>query len=515
MKNNLLLFVSVCLLLFASNVAGAELRTWTAGTYKVEAEFVSFDETAKTVRLKTNNGKNVAVALDKLSNEDQLFVESQNKKQDENPFKIESQDNPISGKLNKRNVTELNELTNLPIDVLIVKAEKGDADAQLELAIRYYIGDACGIYRNNDKAVEWCQKGAKHADTGSVAGLICKGVLYDKDFKHHFNSSFGKDLTEMVDSTSYYRKAAETGDPRGQLILGLKLIETKDNKMEGIDWIKKSVEQRYTPAYLLFGLYYRYGGDDAEAFNWVHKAAEKGDVKAMHYLGYCYDHGDGILRDNAEAIKWYRKAAEQYRKAAEQGHIETQCFLGELFYNNEIGDEKEAVKWFRKAAEQGFAPAQDKLGRCYELGNGVPINYKEAIKWYRKAAEQGYAAAQRTLGDCYKDGEVVDKDYAEALKWYHKAYKQSGSSITAIAIGDCYFNGGFGISPNYTEAVKWYREAANDGYRDAEYRLGNCYLLGHGVAKDKAEAVKWFRKAAKQKHKEAIAQLKELEIEIE
>ena len=55
-------------------------------------------------------------------------------------------------------------------------------------------------------------------------------------------------------------------------------------------------------------------------------------------------------------------------------------------------DDAEAVKWYRKAAEQGLASAQCYLGLRYDFGKGVPEDDAEAVKWYRKAAEQGLAS---------------------------------------------------------------------------------------------------------------------------
>ena len=51
----------------------------------------------------------------------------------------------------------------------------------------------------------------------------------------------------------------------------------------------------------------------------------------------------------------------------------------------------EAVKWYRKAADQGNAKAQHNLGVMYYNGMGVAQDYTEAVKWYRKAAEIGRA----------------------------------------------------------------------------------------------------------------------------
>ena len=60
-------------------------------------------------------------------------------------------------------------------------------------------------------------------------------------------------------------------------------------------------------------------------------------------------------------------------------------------------DMEEAVKWYRKAAEQGNATAQTFLGGCYANGRGVSEDMAEAVKWWRRAAGQGHAQAKEYL----------------------------------------------------------------------------------------------------------------------
>lgn len=48
--------------------------------------------------------------------------------------------------------------------------------------------------------------------------------------------------------------------------------------------------------------------------------------------------------------------------------------------------------------------------------------------------------------------------------------------------------------------MRWYRLAAEQGYADAQFRLGLMYAEGRGVAKDDAEAVRWYQLAAAQGH---------------
>jgi TPR repeat protein len=84
-------------------------------------------------------------------------------------------------------------------------------------------------------------------------------------------------------------------------------------------------------------------------------------------------------------------------------------------------DDKEAVKWYRKAAEQGLADAQCKIGRHYVLG----MDYKEAAKWYHKAAEQGNAYAQLNLGGMYMNGKGVPQDNVESYAWLNISATQA------------------------------------------------------------------------------------------
>ena len=49
-------------------------------------------------------------------------------------------------------------------------------------------------------------------------------------------------------------------------------------------------------------------------------------------------------------------------------------------------DYAEAVTWYRKAANQGHAAAQNNLGLLYEDGRGVPQDYVQAHMWFNLAA---------------------------------------------------------------------------------------------------------------------------------
>jgi TPR repeat protein len=131
--------------------------------------------------------------------------------------------------------------------------------------------------------------------------------------------------------------------------------------------------------------------DEITAMPWFRKAADQGQVNAQTYLGYMYEEGRGVKKDEAQAVEWYRKAAEQGERNAQRN-------LGMMYADGRGGltkSDTEAVNWYRKAAEQGDPSAQNSLGQMYQRGGGsLKQDVGEALAWYRKSADQGYANAQ-------------------------------------------------------------------------------------------------------------------------
>jgi uncharacterized protein len=68
-------------------------------------------------------------------------------------------------------------------------------------------------------------------------------------------------------------------------------------------------------------------------------------------------------------------------------------------------DHNEALKWFRRAANQDDVAAQFYLGLMFSEGQGVPQDHAEAANWFRRAANLGDAQAQYNLGLSYANGE--------------------------------------------------------------------------------------------------------------
>jgi TPR repeat protein len=235
----------------------------------------------------------------------------------------------------------------------------------------------------------------------------------------------------------------------------------------------------------------------APDFEEVRELASQDLAFAQYYLGFMYANGEGVPEDDAEAVKWYRLAADQ--GDAEQSLISNfrlfrQCLLLGFFLT--------PVTAVGQAPDFDFAGGQYSLGVMYANGEGVPEDDAEAVRWYRMAADQGHAKAQYNLGLMYGTGEGVSEDDAEAVKWYRLAADQ-GVAFAQNNLGNMYFNGE-GVLKNYAEAVKWYRLAADQGVAAAQYNLGNMYYRGQGVPVNYVTAYAWWNIASASGNESAI-----------
>ncbi len=124
------------------------------------------------------------------------------------------------------------------------------------------------------------------------------------------------------------------------------------------------------------------------AFQWCLANHANEDVELWCDFGDMYFYGHGVAKDDVQAERWFRKAAER-------GHAKAQFMMG-LRYDVPLGmsmDGARMVAWYEKAADQGYADAEYELGGCYDIGYGVEKNQSKAIELYRKAAAHKHSEA--------------------------------------------------------------------------------------------------------------------------
>jgi TPR repeat protein len=113
---------------------------------------------------------------------------------------------------------------------------------------------------------------------------------------------------------------------------------------------------------------------------------------AQNNLGMMYYNGQGVPKDQAEAVRLCRKAADQNNRFGLRN-------LAFMYQHGEgiAKDLTEAARLYRKAADQDDAYAQLRLAEMYESGEGVAKDLAEAVKWYRKTAERGNVESMNSL----------------------------------------------------------------------------------------------------------------------
>jgi localization factor PodJL len=148
---------------------------------------------------------------------------------------------------------------------------------------------------------------------------------------------------------------ANTGDSKGELLLGLKYLDGSG-----------------VPA------------NEAEAARWLSRAAQQGEPVAQYRLGTLYERGRGVPADPKQAVHWYELAAKQGNRKA-MHNLAVAFAEG----SGEPKDYAQAAQWFSKAANYGLADSQFNLAVLYERGMGVKQSLVDAYKWYAVAAAQG------------------------------------------------------------------------------------------------------------------------------
>ncbi len=335
-----------------------------------------------------------------------------------------------------------------PVKVLTQLASKGNAEAQMQLATVYYIGDLSvekdlvkavywfnqaaaqdvalakfnlglcyeggdGVPQNEDTAIEYYMQAAKR---GVIAAHVNAALLYRKRGDHGM-------------ATELFGLAAQKGNLDSMREYGLCLIKGVkgrnregeefylQNTDEGLKYVESAARRGDVASQLLLadcyaGLYPNVKSDPVKVKNYLWQAVHNDSVEAIAKVGYCYEYGVGVIQDSATAVVWYRKAAGR-------GHLQAMVNVGHCYATGKgvAMDLDEALEWYKKAAAENFPTAIYNLGVCYANGSAVAVDESEAFKHFRLAANMGSPKAQKALAKCYGDGIGTAVDPLQAQYW--------------------------------------------------------------------------------------------------
>jgi uncharacterized protein len=230
----------------------------------------------------------------------------------------------------------------------------------------------------------------------------------------------------------------------------------------------------------------------------LREKAAAGDRHAQEVLGMAYELGSpGAKSDVAEALKWYRMAADQGSSIG-ANQIATYYDPAEVFAGQHYGHEPEqALSWYRKAAERG----DDSVAQYNVAAMLLQMGRRdESLEWYRKAIANGSSYAAVGLVGLYDQGLVLPgKSKHENWKAgaaYFEDLAAKGNPGAEYVMGNAHREGWLGVKKDPALGFDMFRKAAAQGWTRAILLVGDCYFKGEGVRQDKVEALKWLKQAA-------------------
>eukprot|EP01084_Bolivina_argentea_P204373 349021_1 len=333
-------------------------------------------------------------------------------------------------------------------------SELNNSDGMNHLAMMYEKGIGC--IQNMDQAVKYYKLSIDLQNVDAMANLA---NLYYQNFIY-------SDISKAIE---LYKSAADRGHIGAQITLA-SLYETgitnylQPNIQLSIQWYRKAVEHDHLEAKNNLAVILLNNSDVNskeyhQAVTFLTESATKGHAASQNNLGYCYEFGKGVEKDESKAFEWYHKSAAQNYSASfvNLGYL----FLKRQQYEN-------AFKYFLKASKnEDNIQSWYYLGLMHEKGYYVPINIHLALEYFEKASQKGH-------------------------------------ELATIKVGDCYFSGVGPIMQSYSKAFDVYRKLALDGNSDAANNVAIMYEEGLGVKIDIEAATMWYKLAAEKGNHEAV-----------
>lgn len=352
-------------------------------------------------------------------------------------------------------IDEVEDYDSLSFSELEVLCYEDDPEAEYQLGIIYEYGND-EINQDFAKAMEWYERAAMwdHADAYSALGYFyLTGTYVEQDY----------DLAQVnfEQAVMLGSKEAEVGLARVYLA-SVTNEEIESIQPENLEGLTISDEDQLKIDEI--------NDICAKAFGLIKDAAKDNNPDGLYYLGYCYEHGIGTVKDLTNALSTYKKAAFVDANGIRDQQAKDDANIAvAMMYMNGIGvelDTEKAFEYFNIAADNGSAKAQYYVGQMYENGISVEQDYSLALEYYLKAADSDFSPALNQIGYLYFNGYGVDVDFSSTV-YYQKLAALQGYAPAQVNLGYLYENG-YGVERNLNTALTYYEFAADSNYEGAE-----------------------------------------------
>lgn len=374
-------------------------------------------------------------------------------------------------------------------------ADAGHAHARYMLGQLYYNG--WGFDKDDDEeAARWT---ALAAEQGDAEAQFFYGFLFE------MGSGVKEDIPSCL---KWYELAAEQGHNEAKYRLGRlcfdgRICPKSKQKAEAL-W-RSAAEAGYEEAVIGMADLCLKRKDPEEAEKWYRIAEEMGNTYASDRLDEM-----GLVSSRTRAFLERSDAIEEERRKIREVTPETaaDAFRRGLEWDAKDPTAEYAEKWITAAAENGCGEAAYELSERWRKRRRDPdLSDRMVLHWLRRASELGYMEGRARLAWAVAsgaNGAKVDLEEARSL-WQeaanagHTTAKEMLQHMDAplIYAEELY------EQDKKKAAFSWFRIAAERGYANGMYRLGECYYKAEGTGQDWNNAKYWLRKAHKNFHPEA------------
>jgi hypothetical protein len=213
---------------------------------------------------------------------------------------------------------------------LFIRAEKGDAQAQYQLGLKYYQGEE--VEKEIETALLWFQQ----AEIQRVVEA------------QPFIAKIRKEYEQLSLAELFMR--AKKGEAQAQYLLGLRYYEGEEVEKDismALEWLGQAVEQSIIEAQNLSVDIYQQRDYEQLSLPQLLNKAETGDTQAQYLLGVKYYQGKEVEKEIETALLWFQQAEIQ-------GVVEAQPFIAKIRKEYE----QLSLAELSMRAKTGEAPAQ-------------------------------------------------------------------------------------------------------------------------------------------------------------
>ncbi|KAK8897592.1 hypothetical protein M9Y10_015551 [Tritrichomonas musculus] len=352
---------------------------------------------------------------------------------------------------------------NFPMNKTIGKEylEKSIKNKNVE-AIKYYSKNIC-----ETKSCFMINEISSIYESSNIKVYLSKDILSRETFDIETSTKDRNINYELSKELS--KESSDMGNLRGMVVYGQLCMKNKKNQ---ICEIKSNFK---------------------ESFEYIERAAKRGDSEAMSLYGNFLEFGIGCTHKDAV------KAVEYYKKSCDRGNLSGCARYGSSLIDETGGQEKDITEGLR-LIKHSF-DHNDPTGisiYAYYLSQGIPNFEKDfelSFKYKKLAASMGCSIAINNVGACYHDGQGTEIDTKEAIKYYLRGIEE-GSMLSAKNLGRLLIKGDSanGIEPDFKEGMKYLKYASENGNTDAMFFYSMNIANKKSTSEELSDMEKYLKK---------------------